>query len=325
MINRMGFLRFTIRNDNVKEHPEQCVCMYMRECLMMYVYVSEMASHSQFRLSVCCSCQKPGCKRKLTPSLLDAAKKFLFEDFDLGNPKLPIGICDSCRGKLKRNTDPATHPAYSQWIEDSNFDQKPCNCYICFFARSKKYIKGKPKEKPPDSQITICKTCFCQLSPGVSHQCLLSNRVRNLLLFISSEVVQQLASHSILQDYDPNNNEENEPVKLSKVGGETRLHVYLHKRKQKKRSIFQVSHVDLDKLKVKLKLSKTKAKALAEGIRHVSGSRKAVAPGYKEHLVETSREQEQFLTIDHIKFKKRRFPRKLFTSETFSNILITSE
>ena len=31
--------------------------------------------------------------------------------------------------------------------KDSNFDQNPCNCYICFFARSKKYIKGKPKEK----------------------------------------------------------------------------------------------------------------------------------------------------------------------------------
>ena len=116
-------------------------------------------------------------------------------------------------------------------------------------------------------------------------------------------VAQQLASHIILESSDGNNNSENDPIKLSRPKGR-RLRVYLHKRKRKKSSMFQVSHVDLDKLKVKLKLSKTKSKVLAQGIRHVCGSRKAVAPGYKEHLVQTSRDQEQFLTVDHIKVKK---------------------
>ena len=281
------------------------MCMnYQMIFLMICVHISEMASHSQHRLAVCCSCQKPGCKRKLTPSLLDAAKKFLYEDFDLANPKLPIGICDSCRGKLMRKKDPETHPNYIQWLADSNFDQNPCNCYICFFARSKKYIKGKPKEKPPLSQITICTTCFCKLSTGIPHDCFLSNRVSNLLSFIPPKVVQQLASSTILKDYDSNNNTENEPIKLCRVENGPRLRVYLHKRKRKKRSKFQVSHVDLDRLKVKLKLSKTKAKVLAQGFRHVSGSRKAVAPGYKEHLVLKSREQEQYLTINPISVKK---------------------
>ena len=83
-------------------------------------------THDQMRLSVCCSCQKPGCTRKLSVEQLEAAKRFLFEDFELDNPKLPIGICEPCRGKLRRNTDPATSPTYSQWIADSEFDKDPC-------------------------------------------------------------------------------------------------------------------------------------------------------------------------------------------------------
>ena len=39
-------------------------------------------------------------------------------------------------------------------------------------------------------------------------------------------------------------------------------------------------------------------------MRHVTGSRKAVAPGYKEHLIETSREQEQYFTTAQIQVKK---------------------
>ena len=70
-------------------------------------------NHDQTRSSVCCSCQKPGFKRMLTPQLLDAAKRFLFENFELDDPKLPIGLCDSCRGKLMRKTDPATSPTAS--------------------------------------------------------------------------------------------------------------------------------------------------------------------------------------------------------------------
>ena len=62
--------------------------------------------------------------------------------------------------------------------------------------------------------------------------------------------------------------------------------------------------MELDKLKVKLKLSKTKAKTLAHGIRHVSGCRKAVAPGYKEHLVQSSWDQEKFLTISQLEVNK---------------------
>ena len=272
---------------------------------MICMHVSEMSSHSQLRLSVCCSCQKPGCKRKLTPSLLGAARQFLYKDFDLTDLKLPIGICDSCRGKLSRNTDPKTAPTYSHWIADSVFGHDPCRCYICFFARSKKNLNGKPPEKPSkDSQVTICRTCFCQVTSGLHHECLLSNRVRNLLLLVPPDVVQQLASHVILEDSDRNNNSENDSIKLLREGGRHRLRVYLHKRKRKKRSKFQVSHIDLDKLKVKLKLSKTKSKVLAQGIRHVSGSRKAIAPGYKEHLVQQSRDQEPFLTVDHIQVKK---------------------
>ena len=75
------------------------------------VYFRTMAmNHDEMRLTVCCSCQKPGSKRSLTPQLLDLAKKFLFDGFDIDNPKLPIGLCYSCRGKLMRNTDPKTNP-----------------------------------------------------------------------------------------------------------------------------------------------------------------------------------------------------------------------
>ena len=108
------------------------------------------------------------------------------------------------------------------------------------------------------------------------------------------------ASHIILEKCDTNNNPDDEAVKLKREKGGRRLRVYLHKKKHKKRSLFQISHVNLDKLKVKLKLSKKKARFLAQGMRHVTGSRKAVAPGYKEHLVETSREQEQYFTIAQI-------------------------
>ena len=81
------------------------------------------------------------------------------------------------------------------------------------------------------------------------------------------------------------------------------MRVYLKKKKRKKNSQFQVSHFNLDKLKVKLKLSKTKARVLALGLRHVTGSRKAVASGYAEHLVQTSRDQEKFFTTAEIKVK----------------------
>ena len=284
-------------------------------------------NHDQMRLSVCCSCQKPGCKRMLTPQLLDAAKRFLFKDFELDDPKLPIGLCDSCRGKLMRNTDPATSPTYSQWIADSEFDKDPCSCYICCFHRSKKYLVGKPKEKPPDPTITICKTCFRQVTPG-PHPCFLSNRVSNLLQWIPSDVIQQLASHIILEKSDQNNNPD-EVVKLKREKGR-RLRVYLKKKKRKKNSQFQVSHFNLDKLKVKLKLSKTKARVLALGLRHVTGSRKAVASGYAEHLVQTSRDQEKFFTTAEIKVKnsskkvKRKFAKMLCMSETCRTTLITS-
>ena len=186
-------------------------------------------NHDEMRLTVCCSCQKPGSKRKLTPQLLDAAKAFLFDGFDIDDPKPSIGLCNSCRGKLMRNTDPKTNPTYNKWIADSRFDKDPCKCYICFFGRSKKHIQGKPKEKPTDSTITICKTCFQSVSPGPPHNCLLSNRVSNLLLLIPSGVIQQLASHTILHKYDPNNNSEGKPVKLVQERG-PRLRVYLHKR-----------------------------------------------------------------------------------------------
>ena len=114
-------------------------------------------THYQFRRSVCVGCHKPGQKRTVTENFSVFVRQKIYSGYSIMNEKLPIGLCETCRAKMKSKNDFDNAYDYDQLTKKLSRrnvkDNGICECYICLAGRSKKLMnkRGKlgPKSKTP--------------------------------------------------------------------------------------------------------------------------------------------------------------------------------
>ena len=263
-------------------------------------------NHDELRRRVCVGCLRPGCERVVPEHYIGAIKSQVFKDFDPNDDSFPNGLCDKCRSKLRRNqviTDPPNY-ANLQFGFRLKRGEAMCSCYICCYGRAKDFSRGGQSSSTADV-LKICSKCFAQVYVGMNHECFLGHRTDNLLSWLPSDVVQQLAA-TVIDDQ----------MKASRSGDGDSTKVVLKRKRGPSMSLdlslqlgsrpsTRFSFEDLDCIRRKLKLQNRGVLDLSQALRHISQNRQIIPPGYKEHLIAMTREADDFLTVSKIQIKEK--------------------
>ncbi len=142
-------------------------------CSILLTSFGRMPPHKINRSKVCAVCWRKGSHR-ISPHLAELIRRFVMDNFDIHQTRLPSGICSTCKASLysfaRGNVDRALHI----W---NNFDAqlsiglrstKACACRICKITREKTY-NWRTTSSVPSTQIKFCPSCFCPLKKGVKH------------------------------------------------------------------------------------------------------------------------------------------------------------
>ena len=97
---------------------------------------SATLTHSQCRAKVCIICFQPNLNsRDVTHKTewINKFKHYIGPNFDISNPRLPTGLCNSCRlGYFTKGKDKSFKiPQYLQFVVPPENVDEPCDCAIC--------------------------------------------------------------------------------------------------------------------------------------------------------------------------------------------------
>jgi len=168
-------------------------------------------NHEENRKSVCCVCMKKS-DSPLTTKVIERIHKYIQNDIDFNDSRVPSGICTKCRLNLltlsQDGSDKKAPILYDFssiflpiFLRSSPFS---CNCFICKISRSfptnnfgqlhpllvEKKKRGRPPtlttsledsfhKSPPLPQKT-CPRCLSVVGPGKSHICTKSTFNKNI-------------------------------------------------------------------------------------------------------------------------------------------------
>ena len=180
-----------------------------------------------------------------------------------------------------------------------------CSCYICSHGRVKDFSRKGGQSSSTPEVLKICSKCYAQVHPGMNHECFLGHRTDNLLSWLPSDVVQQLAATVIDDQVKASSSGDGDFGKVvlkRKRGPSISLDLSLQNASHQST---RFSFEDLDCIRRKLKLHNRGVLDLSHALRHISQNRKIIPPGYKEHLISMTKEADEFLTISKIKIKEK--------------------
>lgn len=153
-----------------------------------------------------------------------AIRKFVFEDFDFDDPRLPAALCRSHanllyeyeKGNYKRTFEAQDLITYSGYITRQSCETGKCK--ICNVARSNpldsrvagetalilKRKPGSPAENHEERSETptakkLCTHCFSSVGRGLPHSCTRGNRIDNALILLTPKSKEQVCS-AVLKD-----------------------------------------------------------------------------------------------------------------------------
>ena len=179
-------------------------------------------NHQDSRKAVCCLCIRKS-KETITPAVLRRIRSFITLDLDFDDPKVPLGICATCRLALARKEKDVGNDEVSlptlfdfskvfvpRFLRSSPFS---CNCLICRVARSgslktksshhpaglKKRMKGRPRS--PKVLQKHCPKCLATIGRGKRHFCTPKALARNMAEKFPDAV--EKAAVSVIKDKKP--------------------------------------------------------------------------------------------------------------------------
>ena len=136
--------------------------------------------HLKAREKVCIVCYHKA-SRHLSNAEVEAVQNIIMENYNVANPDLPCGICNSCHeilnehshGNMKRSLPISDN--YHPGTRILTRGQPNCPCRICEVAKSnglavKKKKRGRPSlARPPIRKFKLCPSCFSQVYKGSCH------------------------------------------------------------------------------------------------------------------------------------------------------------
>ena len=144
-------------------------------------------THTQCRAKLCVVCFEPKKSlRNITTNLefIKILKTNVGENFDASNPRIPTGLCSSCRNahfKSEGENKSFSIPQYLQFVVAPENVDEPCECAICIKVRTSGgpsgLMKGKPKSnagRKPSSSPNIQKKQLKSSPTGLCSICLVS-------------------------------------------------------------------------------------------------------------------------------------------------------
>ena len=187
-------------------------------------------NHYACREKVCCCCwNKKGQKGKYKVNESDALiLKKVVPNYDLNDPRYPIGICDPCKRILnshKSGNKPQkinfkdyepVEPQITMALDINDNDEEimNCDCDICKVAKLKAGDFRKYCKEP--DEIKTCQTCGSAIARGSNHSVTKCNQLK--LQNLTEREKEQVAYEYLKSRQDPT-------VKLCGAGGGNKLQV----------------------------------------------------------------------------------------------------
>lgn len=157
-------------------------------------------NHCESRKVVCILCLRKT-KAILSSSAEQRIRSFFHQDIDFNDPRVPCGICTTCRIDLVRKEKgqdvslPKLHD-FSQVFVPRFLRSSPisCNCMICKIARSGslksklavhplglgKKKKGRPNSSNIKAAEKQCPKCLTTVAKGKHHSCTPGTLAKNM-------------------------------------------------------------------------------------------------------------------------------------------------
>ena len=191
-------------------------------------------NHTENRKAVCILCFRKS-KGSLSSTEERRISSFYGQDIDFQDPKVPSGICTTCRVHLacKEKGDEVTLPElhdFSKVFVPRFLRSAPisCNCMICKVARSgtlksksaahplglKKRIQGRPSTGKVAAALKHCPKCLTTLARGKPHSCTPTSLTKNVAAKFPAAV--EKAAISVIKTKKPS---PGGTVRLSQLSG----------------------------------------------------------------------------------------------------------
>ena len=220
----------------------------------------------------------------------DQLSRQVIADYNMNDPRLPSGLCRSCRSKLKRVDEGERGNSFDLEQINSFISNlvrvsprtDTCACLICELASAngftaKKILSkinhGRPSIGPKPVIHNVCGLCLTPIYRGCNHFCCETTLLENLLNNIPSKVQEKLASAVVKRKSE----EVRAKAITLKTGGKP-LPVTVGPPEKKRR---QVTHEDISKIQSDAGLSLEQSFTVAANFRIATADRNLIQPHLK--------------------------------------------
>ena len=179
--------------------------MHLQETKQFLTMPNHARGHEENRKIVCLTCLKK-CTRQITSFQAERLSKIYGINFDLGDARVPQGICDTCRTIMKERDEgkevvlPSLYDFKSIRVRLETRGEN-CDCLICRIGRLKLNEKhpldvSRADEKGP---TVCCNDCLSPIGKGFPHNCNQPRFCENLkgLAAQDEKVAEQIAAKVI--------------------------------------------------------------------------------------------------------------------------------
>lgn len=282
-----------------------------------------MEGHERARKGLCLICFDKG-QRVIEPGSKYEAliNEFVIDGYWSTEPRLPCGLCHSCRKKLESfskgvfDANLPEFPDYSSMrffrfrIDQSKSLDNVCGCMICAQFKTNKYTRRPiTKRRPgqlkfpklpttsndtPEKAISVCLHCFGQIFKSEPHLCDKKAAASNICKLVPPMVLQKTTSQ-VLADLS----DKKGLVSLS-TGG--RKVTYQKASLEKKPTI--VSTSTIRNIAQSADLSQNQALKIVKGLRKDV----KVEPNVRQHLSTVIKRHAEFFRVDEVETKDGTLP-----------------
>ena len=176
-----------------------------------------MEDHDKQRRKLCLICCSSA-NRPIPDSLIETIRDLLVPGYDPDYPRLPGGLCQSCRLGISSMKSGNFNRCVPEWYDYSPMmsyrfprDGSKCDCILCQRAKTKFGVKGTKKRKPGEriklngNEIVqlLCTKCLRPRPANQEHRCSqtsIKTAAENLKLTMSDSNRKRLAYELIKEE-----------------------------------------------------------------------------------------------------------------------------
>ena len=262
-------------------------------------------THEECRRTVCFLCMKK-CDRQVTEFMKERIKALFKQEIDFNDPKVPSGICNSCRTNLQKRDSGQINAELPQLYDFQAIKivrrTTDCSCLICQIGRSKfnhthpsvSSVPSSSQQSSSQTQDRLCSLCLTVIRKGFPHQCTKAAKFDNLKKIVQtdSRAGEKLAASVIEQKVaSPKGTK-----RLIREQGGKPLSLTPGPSCQALEKSPLLSTTDLVKVQVNTGLSNNKIRGLATTLNKSFGAR-LIEPNFRGGFANIGKQLESFFTV----------------------------